>query len=525
MTLTIKLPESDFTLEHDDATDIRHLLDATSHRVRSACRGIGACGICKIKTLRGAFSDPSDVERLQLSGDELRRGVRLACQTRCRGDAVIEILNPAAVSAWRSLPQDIWYLNRRDTASHPLFREGYGIAVDMGTTNISIALFSYTTGTLMTIHTGANPQSRFGYDVISRLDAAIESADQAQTLEQLAVDTIAEGMLDIAAREGAALDQVRRIVIVGNTAMLSLLCNDAQANVIDPACWDRHVALKCHQADRWKQQWGVGREASVVVIPPIAGFIGSDLLAGIELTQIAHLDAPSLLVDFGTNSEIALAAHARTWITAASGGPAFEGMGIKCGMQAVKGAVRDAHCIHRGEWRFDVIESRVPAGICGSGLISLISELQTHDLLKSSGNFTDGTFKWELPRTGLYITKSDIDKIQRAKASVASGIEVLCNHAGIHTDAIESVFVSGAFGWYLDHQKARSIGLLPEVNKILPVGNSALGGAIKALYSDESLKRLLEPNRDITMINLSKIDDFESIYLNNLYLAPIGQRR
>ncbi|MDX1296314.1 MAG: ASKHA domain-containing protein, partial [Sulfurimonadaceae bacterium] len=374
--MRILLQSSDYTIEVPKERNIRQALDLTSFRVRSGCRGIGACGLCKIKVISGELTEPTENEKLNLSAEELEEGIRLACQTRCLGDATIEIVNPAPKSAWRSLPQDLCYLAKSGVVESGEYQEGYGIAVDMGTTNISIALLCYRSGKVIAIHTGHNPQAKYGSDVISRIDAAIASADDAHNLEILAIEAIREGLNDLSVREGIPLEQVRKMTIVGNTAMLSLLCNDSQTKLVDPSQWDKPIDIAEPDYERWCRAWGVPPQTSIDVIPPLAGFIGSDLLAGMVATGLQTFESPSLLIDFGTNSESVLVANGSTWATSSSGGPAFEGMGLSCGMPAMAGAIyRSGFEPKTQQWHFDVIDSDDATGICGSGLVNLLALL------------------------------------------------------------------------------------------------------------------------------------------------------
>ena len=173
-----------------------------------------------------------------------------------------------------------------------------------------------------------------------------------------------------------------------------------------------------------------------------------------------------------------------------------------------------------------MIDSDDATGICGSGLVNLLALLLKHDLIGPTGNFSQGGYRWQLPGTAehLYVEKADVDIIQRAKAAIATGIEILCEAAGITFEDIGQIYVGGAFGWYLDTQSAKAIGLLPPIasEKIHPVGNSALSGAIKALYSEEACKEMHQQiGSIIQIINMSHSENFESLFLKHLYLAPM----
>jgi len=520
--LCVNVNPDPFCLMVHEAQTIRNALDLTSHRVRSGCRGLGACGLCKIKIIEGEATPISDAERIHLSESELQEGIRLACQTHCRSDMTIEIINGAAKSQWHSLPLEYWY--HENETMHYSLNNGYGVAIDLGTTNISIALFSYSTKSVITIRTAHNPQSRFGSDVISRIDAALESSENAKALERLAVEAIRDGLLDISVREGIALEHVKRLIVVGNTAMSSLLCNRNQHLLNDPSQWENPIEVTLPRYDGWINEWSIAPDASVEVMKPIAGFIGSDLRSGIIATDLRSQEAPSLLIDVGTNTEIALCIDGQIWTTSTSGGPAFEGMGISHGMPAMEGAIYQATFNpKRQEWHFDTIEGKTATGICGSGLVTLIALLIEHTILKTNGNFSKGIYQWKLPleESELWITKNDIDMIQRAKAAIASGVQSLCNRATIVPSQIKTLFMGGAFGSFIDIEKAKAIGVIPSVENVQLVGNCALSGAIKMLQRDGTCDEVGDIGDFLHIINLSNTPNFDDLFLNNLYLKPM----
>jgi uncharacterized 2Fe-2S/4Fe-4S cluster protein (DUF4445 family) len=522
--LCIALQPSPFYITVSEGQNIRDALDLTAFRVRSGCRGIGACGLCKIKIIEGNATPPTEAERLHLSEIELLEGIRMACQTHCRSTMVIEIVNAAAQSIWRSLPLEYWYRDNLDETAHNSQKEGYGIAIDLGTTNISIALFSYRSRSVIAIRTGPNPQSKFGSDVISRIDAALESQADAKALETLALEAIRDGLLDISVREGIALERANRLIIVGNTAMLSLLCNCNQHLLNDPSQWEKPIEVIPTKYDEWIKLWSIAPDAKVEVMAPIAGFIGSDLRAGIIATNMMSLEVPSLLIDVGTNTEMALCVNKEIWTTSTSGGPAFEGMGISHGMPAMEGAIYQADFNPENEkWHFHSVGEKNVSGICGSGLVSLIAVLREQGILNSHGNFSSGKYEWQLPlkESSLIITKNDIDMIQRAKAAIAAGVRVLCDKAGLMPSEIDQLFIGGAFGWFIDVEKAKAIGLLPPAKNVHLVGNSALSGVIQALQSDDVSGKLGDIGNSLHIINLSNAADFDELFLNNLYLKPM----
>ncbi|MCP4397641.1 MAG: ATP-binding protein, partial [bacterium] len=206
------------------------------------------------------------------------------------------------------------------------------------------------------------------------------------------------------------------------------------------------------------------------VIPPLAGFVGSDLIAGIVTTSLHVQEAPALLIDFGTNSEIALWDGNRFFVTSAAGGPAFEGWGICTGMPAEAGAIYCAQPGDNEEWEVKTIANREPEGICGSGFVDIVSILLQNSLLSQTGKLApkvrpgNGREQFTLPINAgkdIYITNKDVDLFQAAKAAIGVGIIGVCREAGIDSQELNRVCIGGAFGQYLDIENAQTIGLLP----------------------------------------------------------------
>jgi ferredoxin len=204
-----------------EGKSVRDVLDATELRVRAACGGTGACGACLVRLLKGDVNPPTLAEFQKLTEAERANGMRLACQLRLRGDAEVRLDDPAPPSPWKSIPpEDLWPA----PAGQPdLARHIYGVAVDLGTTHVRVALWDRKHGQRLATRRGPNPQSGFGADVLNRLDAALASPDRARELAKLARGGIVQAVRDILKRDmgevGSMLAEIGRVVIVGNTAM------------------------------------------------------------------------------------------------------------------------------------------------------------------------------------------------------------------------------------------------------------------------------------------------------------------
>ena len=530
-TLIVKLETGEQRIPFVPGQSLRHILDATDVRVRSGCRGMGACGLCRVRIEAGEVGEPTPNERVHLDGAQLAQGIRLACQVMPEQDLQIVILSPAPKSAWRHLDGEEGQRITRSLA-FPLsdlpqeVKRPYGAAVDLGTTHISLSLYDLSSGQWLAGRYGLNPQMYFGSDVMTRLVAASESPEQARAMSQQAVEAIGGALWDIATREGIDLGRVVRLALVGNTAMLALLSGRNHGLLLQPSHWMSAIDCLPDDTKAWAVSWGIHPQARIEVIPPLAGFVGSDLLAGVVTTNLTENGAGGLLIDFGTNSEIALWDGQVLWVTSAAGGPAFEGSGISCGLPAEPGAIYRVS-LQEGALDFAVIASSEPRGLCGSGLVDLVAGLIRSGRLTNMGQFVP-----TVPREGfalvrgerdIVLTKEDVDVFQRAKAAIGAGIQALLAKADMEYEDLRRICVGGAFGRFLNVANAQEIGLLPRIRPALVelCGNTALAGCEDALLSPVAVERLKNLRDQAKIINLSRYLDFDDLFLENLYLQPL----
>jgi uncharacterized 2Fe-2S/4Fe-4S cluster protein (DUF4445 family) len=511
---------------------VRDILDATDFRVRSGCRGIGACGLCRVHVAGGEAGEPTQNERLHLTSAQLAQGVRLACQISPHLDMQVEILNPAPPSNWKSSQDTVSLHTLREQAEEgrwlPLgVKHPCGVAVDLGTTHLCLSLFDLAGGRWLADRWGRNPQQNFGADVITRLAAAAESPGAAREMSRLAVAAIGEALLDIATREGFDSRRIVNVTVVGNTAMLALLSSRNFELLLQPEYWTQPVDCQPRETSGWVAEWEVNPVAAVDVVAPLAGFVGSDLLAGLVSTRFIEAASPALFIDFGTNSEIALWNGEALWVTASAGGPAFESSGISCGAPAEAGAVFRVNLDSTGDMACRIIGDDRAKGMCGSGLVDLVACLIDSGRLTSAGKFAGGEtgYTFSAGGTVLTLTKADVDVIQRAKAAVGVGIRALCGHAGVELKDLRRVCVGGAFGRYLDVGNAQAIGLLPPVppEEVELAGNTALAGCCDVMLSSLAAERLKALRSRARLVNLAGYPDFDQAFFENLYLQPMRE--
>jgi uncharacterized 2Fe-2S/4Fe-4S cluster protein (DUF4445 family) len=250
-------------------------------------------------------------------------------------------------------------------------------------------------------------------------------------------------------------------------------------------------------------------------------------------------DKLTLFMDVGTNGEIVLGN--REWLIccACSAGPAFEGAGVTCGMRATTGAIEDIW-IDGGTFEpsFRTVDDAAPQGLCGSGLIDVLAELFVTGALLKGGRFARGldtpriregqhgreyVVAWG-PETeighDIVVTETDVDSLLRAKAAMYAGFSVLCRSVGVDIADVEQFLIGGAFGQFINVEKAIQIGLLPDlpVERFRFLGNTSALGAYIALLAVDARRQVPEIAGRMTYLELSADNSFMDEYTSALFL-------
>lgn len=526
-TLRVRTATDEHRLDVAPGQSVRDALDTTEWRVRAACGGTGQCGACLVRLIEGEVTPATVAEYLKLTPEERATGTRLACQMRLKGDACVQLDLPAPPSPWKSLPE-------ADLIPSPgrlpeLEKFIYGVAVDLGTSHIRVTLWDRKQGRRIASRRGPNPQGGFGADVLNRLDAAV-AADHADALATLARDAIVAAVRDILARDvgevSPMLAEIGAVVVVANTAMLALLTGSGAETLLDSGHWQAAIDCRPRDPAAWRAGWHMAN-AHFVMPEPVAGFVGSDLLADLIATDLTGGPAGALLLDLGTNTEIALWDGHALHVTAVPGGPAFEAVGLRHGMAAEAGAIHRVRGDGNGGYGLDVIGGGEARGFCGSGLVDAIAALLANGVLKPSGRFAvaPGPEGHALdPANPLgAIVAGDVDAFQRAKAATAAAMRVLLDRAGIGWRDLNRLCVCGAFGRHLDIGHAQTVGLLPAIapERIELHADAALAGAEIALLCPERLAGIAALRPILNLLNMSLVIDFDDIFIDHLRLRPL----
>jgi uncharacterized 2Fe-2S/4Fe-4S cluster protein (DUF4445 family) len=418
----------------------------------------------------------------------------------------------------------------------------WGIAVDIGTTTVSVWLVNLLSGEVVAQAAEYNRQISRGEDVISRIIYASKNGAEGE-MRDLVLSSI-NTLIDRVCRKATSNSafriphsEIMKATIAGNSTMMHLLLGIPAGSIrLSP-----FVTAVNHLPPFTARQVGLDLhpEAAVYCLPGVASYVGADISAGVLAAGLDETEKVSLFMDIGTNGETVLGC--RDWLVACacSAGPAFEGAGVLHGMRATRGAIEEVWIDGRThEPTCRVIGDAPPRGLCGSGLISLLAEMFLTEVIDRGGNFnsdlaTDrvrrGEHGWEYvvawgetSHNGedIAITRVDVDNLMRAKAAIYAGFTVLAEAVGAPLDMVEEVLIGGAFGKYINVEKAVQIGLLPDMDwdRFRFLGNTAVSGAYHALLDWDAYRRIDAIADRMTYVELSADNSFYDAFTSALFL-------
>lgn len=538
------LPENHF-ISSDTGQSFIEALNRAGILLQSDCGGSGRCGKCQVRIIDAeekADYRPDEAEQRLIARQDLRHGIRLACRLKIKSDLTAEIpadsrFIPEVVAKPATHELISKALAARKPASVP--SEGYGLAVDLGTTTIGIYLCNLAQKKVVVSIAVRNPQAMLGADVITRISAVMQDPRNLPRLQQMSVGAIKAAIRSICATTHINPGKISQMIVVGNSSMIHLVLGEDPSSIgVSPyqPKFTRERNVEAHDV-------GLNFNPTMKIYSPplISGFLGSDILSAAFATRFFDTPPGTLLVDMGTNGELMLKGNKGIIATSCATGPAFEGSNIHNGMQAAPGAV-DAVRLdkHSGEIELSIIQrdrgrTVKPSGICGSGIVSIVAELIRSGVVLGSGAFNpeckypglrfDNMRPTEFiiasgqsTATGreLTIIQKDIRAIQLAKSALSSGIQLICEKAGIKRP--KNILLAGAFGNYLDLEDCCTIGLLAGVHSqdIKVVGNAAGAGAVLMMYDETSGAELKKLVRLVKIFNLSANSEFQDTFIKNL---------
>lgn len=488
--------------------------------ISAACGGAGKCGKCKVRFMDHPTEITAD-DKVCLTKEELDAGWRLSCLSYPTVDCVVEI--ESGDESDFEIVSD--YQDQKKNVDG-ITEDAYDIAIDIGSTTIAVNLIGKTSKEVCRTYTTINKQRAYGADVISRIQASVDG--KGKELQESIQRDLLEGITAVVEEEGVDASLVERIAIAGNTTMGHLLmgysCESLGVYPFTPVNIDTiHVSYSELFGDMADPESGF-KNAKIVLLPGISTYVGADISAGMLACDMDKTEGPCLLVDLGTNGEMAIGQAGHYMVTSTAAGPAFEGGNISCGMGAVKGAICGV-TIQNGEVSVETIGDKPAIGLCGTGVLETVYELLQDEIIDETGVLDDDYFDdgFELAKTpegeSIAFTQKDVREIQLAKSAVRAGLETLLLRFGVTYDDIDKVFLAGGFGYRINLEKSIGIGLLPEElrDKIVTVGNSSLGGAGKYLMEEDAPARIEQVMKECEEVALSTDKDFIQFYTDYMF--------
>ena len=419
-----------------------------------------------------------------------------------------------------------------------------GAAIDIGTTTVTMVLTDLATGKILAKGSSGNGQIRYGADVINRIIEQGRPGGRVKLQKAIIKETLNPILGNLCKSAGITKRDILRLAVGANTTMNHLFVGvDAESVRMEPYVPSFFAWEGMRSGD---VNLLANPMAPVLIAPNIGSYVGGDITAGTLASGIWDKDEMSLFIDLGTNGEIVFGNRDFLMSCACSAGPAFEGGDISCGMRATDGAV-EACTIDKTtmEPTLSIVgdPGQKPVGICGSGIIDIISELFSTSIINAKGLFvregsrvkrdSHGMGRYVLAtaeesETGreISINEVDIDNFIRAKGAIFSAIDTLLKSVDMTVDMIDSVYVAGGIGSGINMKNAVNIGMFPDVDlsKFHYIGNSSLSGAYAMVVSDEAAAKTAEVAANMTYLELSTYPGYMDSFVAACFLPHTDAR-
>ncbi|MCY4087409.1 MAG: ASKHA domain-containing protein [Actinomycetia bacterium] len=515
--------------------------DELELRVPTSCRRSGRCRECIVEVAAGAEFLACRTEPELF----LRDPYRLACQAavvdpHARIDFSIlrrrlRILVPdvddepePADAVVRIIDGNVYH---REQLVEPLRGGIYGVAVDLGTTTIVAELVDLAAGRTVAVGALENPQRFGGSDIMNRI--SYDGSDGTGQLRRAARRALNRKLDELYATSGIDRREVYEAVVVGNSTMRDLFFG-LDVSPIGERPYKSLTEHELHSGTRettslkahaYELAFRSHPHASIWGAPLIASHVGADMAADLVALGVDdETDETVMIVDIGTNTEVALAVPGRLAVASCPAGPAFEGGLVEYGMQGVDGAIESIRRENDGSFTCRTIGGMQPQGICGSGLIDLLAELRRSELMTPLGVFADGASLLTVDEeAGITFSRADGSALAQAKAANTAGQWIVMRHLGIDPADVERLYLVGGFANYVDVENAIDIGFLPPVppERVVKVGNASVRGARRLLLSETARMWLEALVLRIQHIELETTPDFFDIFVEGCQFKPM----
>ena len=400
----------------------------------------------------------------------------------------------------------------------------YGLAVDYGSTTIVMQLIDMNSGTVIDQVKDVNGQTAYGTDILSRITYSLEDPAHMDDLQRATAKNFESLLAELTENTGIEAANCPVMIVSGNTTMIHFLLKlNAWTVFASP-----YAPVSSAPGFFWGRALGMDFDGLIYIIPSASNYIGGDIVSGLLKLDIHKKEETSLFFDIGTNGELVIGNQ--DWIMAGAGaaGPALEGYISRFGMRAADGAI-DSVKIESKALSFTTIGNRKPVGICGSGIIDLLAKMRLNGWINMAGELNPDASNRiiylaeeqqyaavyalaEESASGqpLYFSQTDIRQYLDTKAAAYTMVECLMETAGVTTDDLEHLYLSGAFTAHSDLESAITIGIFPDIprEKYCVLSNTSLDGARILLLDRSRLQEVRELSENIYCVQFASIPDF-----------------
>ncbi len=415
------------------------------------------------------------------------------------------------VTAVLGFDGDVWELLRLEAGDTA--KEHYGLCVDLGSTTILMELVDMNTGEVRGRESTFNPQIAFGEDILTRIFYTKDRPEHRVELQKAAAEGLRELMEHLSEKTGADAFSCASMILSGNTTMIHFLLGlDAFGVFQSPYAVETLAPDVCRG-----EELGLPFKGFVYCYPALANYLGGDIVSGMIATGIPDREEICVFLDVGTNGELIVGNKDFLLAGAGAAGPALEGGVVHTGMRASKGAV-DRVSASEGQLRVHVIGEGQAEGICGSGIVDLLSELFLNGWMDIRGRIgEDAPPAVKTPEgmaveyaPGLYFYQSDVDEFLKTKAAAMTMVEYMMGLIGLSMEEVGRFYVAGAFGTHIDKESGVTIGMYPDIDreKIISPGNTSLLGARKMLLERSAREKAAEILERMEYVQFGAVEDF-----------------
>jgi uncharacterized 2Fe-2S/4Fe-4S cluster protein (DUF4445 family) len=511
--------------------------------VPTSCRKQGKCKECVVEVTEGAecLSErvPAELHlkgcfRLSCSCRIVKDSGVVRCHTMRRGELRIErgaLHLPVHPKDWKLDPAVTRQGDHVVLAGEAIAQSNgpiHGLAMDLGTTTVVLRLLNLENGEVLADASFENPQRFGGSDVMSRIH--YDSEDGTRLLQRTFMGYLNRAIAELPADPAS----IYELAVAGNSTMRDMffglsvysIGQSPYRSITELELGERRRSTTSVTELARRLGLRLHPKAKVYGLPIISGHVGADAAACMLAVDLANENRLAAIMDIGTNTELIIGNRDRILAASCPAGPAFEGGRIACGMPGFPGAIERVSLQDDGSPSIKVIGGGPAEGICGSGLVDLLSELLRAGRMNALGRMVDGEERMVLDSRGdepVYFTEADINELAQAKGAHAAGLRIVCEDYGIAPEDIDVFYLAGGFGRYLDVPSARRIGLVPNLpgSKFRQVGNASIEGACMALLSQTRRRELEQLVRRVTHCRLEAHPHFFDYFVEGCQLFKL----